>query len=172
MKIRATNKLLNICGIKSIKDESEPLDTLPGEWYAGTVSLLRPGKLAVHFFHYPTYISILIPGKSLNKLIPLLPENVSAYLKRHGYAKLESSFQLNTIPEVFATNSRSMLAHMNQVKYELEYHFARASSIEEIDYKRIEDLYFDYLFGGRNKGRKYIKPKDILDKFLIQRTLN
>ena len=63
MKIRATTKLLNISGIKSTKDESEPCETLPGEWYAGIMSLLRPGKFAVHFLHYPTYISIFIPVK-------------------------------------------------------------------------------------------------------------
>lgn len=172
MKIRATNKLLNISGIKPIKDQSEPVNSLPGEWYAGTVSLLRPGKLAVHFIHYPTYISIIIPGKSLNKLIPLLPERVSAYLKRHGYAKLDASFQLNTNPEILATNSRSMLGHMNQIKYELEYHFARAYSVDEIEYEHIEDLYFDYLFGGKDKPNKYLKPKDILTKFLMQHNVN
>jgi hypothetical protein len=172
MKIRATSKLLNISGIASTKDESEPLETLPGEWYAGIVSLLRPGKLAVHFLHYPTYISILMPGKSLNKLIPLLPEKVSFYLKRHGYTKLESSFQLNTNPEVFATNSRSMLSHMNQIKYALEYHFAIAYSIEEIDFEHIEDQYLNYLFGGKYKGHRYIRPKDQLDKLLILHTID
>jgi hypothetical protein len=172
MKIRATNKLLHISGIVSTKDEREPLETLPGEWYAGIVSLLRPGKLAVHFLHYPTYISILIPGKSLNKLIPLFPEKVSSYLKRHGYTKLESSFQLNTNPEVFATNSRSMLAHMNQIKYELEYHFASTYSIEEINFEHIEDQCLNYLFGGKYKGRRFIRPKDQLDKLLLQQIID
>jgi len=172
MKIRATSKLLNISGIRSIKDESEPLETLPGEWYAGIMSLLRPGKLAVHFLHYPTYISIFIPGKSLNKLIPLLPQKVSSYLKRNGYSKLESSFQLNANPEVFTTNSRSMVAHMNQIKYELEYHFAIAESIDEINFEHIEYQYLNYLFGGKYKGRKYIRPKDQLDKFLLQHTID
>jgi len=172
MKIRATTKLLNISGIKSTKDESEPCETLPGEWYAGIMSLLRPGKFAVHFLHYPTYISIFIPGKSLNKLIPLLPQKVSSYLKRNGYSKLESSFQLNTSPEIFATNSRSMLGHMNQIKYAIEYHFAIAYSIEEIDFERIEDQYLKYLFGGKYKGRNYITPRDQLDNFLIQHTID
>jgi hypothetical protein len=172
MKIRATNKLLNISGIHPIKDDSEPIEVMPGEWYAGTVSLLRPGKLAIHFIHYPTYMSILIPGKSLNKVLPLLPQRVSAYLKRHRFSRLEGSFQLDTKPEIFATNSRSMLAHMNQIKYELEYHFARAITVEDIDFEHIEDLYFDYMFGGKNKSRKYIMPKDILNKLLSQSNLN
>jgi hypothetical protein len=172
MKIRATTKLLNISGIKPIKDESPATETLPGEWYAAAVSLLRPGKLAVHFLHYPTYISILIPGKSLNKLIPLLQDHVSAFLKRQGYSRLEPDFQLNSDIEIFATNSRSMLAHMNQIKYNLEYHFSDAQSVDEIDYAYLEDIHFDYLFGGKNKVTEYIKPKDVLDKFLIESNLN
>ena len=168
MKIRATTKLLNISGIKPIKDVNDPLDALPGEWYAASVFLLRKGKLAVHFLHYPTYISIIIPGKSLNKIIPLLPGKISAFLRRYGYEKLESAFKLNSEPEIFTTNSRSMLGHMNQIRYNLEYHFAHAYSVDDIDYERLEDIHFDYLFGGKDFGTRYIKPKEILDKLANQ----
>ena len=172
MKIRVTTKLLNIAGIKPVKDVSDPLEELPGEWYAASVSLLRQGKLAIHFLHYPTYISILIPGKSLNKIIPLLPAKVSAFLKRHGYEILEPEFKLNTEPEIYTTNSRSMLGHMNQIKYNLEYHFARAYTVNDIDYDRLEDIHFDYLFGGKNLGSRYIKPMEILDKLVKNRISN
>jgi hypothetical protein len=65
-----------------------------------------------------------------------------------------------------------MLGHMNQIKYALEYHFAIAYSIEEIDFERIEDQYVNYLFGGKYKGRNYIRPKDQLDKLLLRHTIN
>ena len=165
MKIRATKKLLNISGIKAMTDKTGPVMTLPGEWYAGPVSLMRPGKLAILFLHHPTYISIILPGKSLNKLLPQLPSRVSKYLKRNGFEKLEPYFQLDSLPEVFSTNSRSMLAHINQIKFDLEYHFAMAETIEDINYNRLEDIYFDYLFGGRNIENKYIRPMDVLNRF-------
>jgi len=166
MIIKATKKLLNISGIKAGKDTSATLETLPGEWYAAPISLLRPGKLAVQFLHYPTYILIVIPGKSLKKLVPLLAKKISDFLNRHGFAELESDFQLNSPTEIFSTNSRSMLAHMNQIKFDLEYHIAMSESIEEIDYNRLEDLNTDYMFGGKNKDSKYIRSIDVLKRLM------
>jgi hypothetical protein len=53
MKIRATKKLLNIARIKVIKDLSPLTDKMPGEWYSSIVSMGTPGKLAIHFLHFP-----------------------------------------------------------------------------------------------------------------------
>lgn len=166
MIIRATNKLLNISRIKPIKNQNDLLDKLPGEWYANIVSMNWPGKFAVHFLHYPTYISILVPGKSLNKVIPFLPDRVSSLLKRIGFSKLEPQFQLDSKLEIFATNSRSMLAHMNQIRYNIEFHLALAETIETIDFDKIEDIHLNYLFGTASKPGKYAKPKYLLNNFL------
>ncbi|MBI9065303.1 MAG: hypothetical protein JEZ14_25185 [Marinilabiliaceae bacterium] len=163
MKIRATAKLLKVSGVKPVKDLVNPEDNLPGEWYASMVSLLKPGKFAVQFLHYPTYITILIPGKSLNKAVLQLQEKVSSFLKRNGYESLESRFELDDSIDIIATNSRSMLAHMNQIKYNLEYHFAIAESVDSIDYQKLEDIHLGYLVGVKDMKKKYIKPKDLLE---------
>lgn len=154
MKIRATSKLLKLSGIEPVKDASVLTEKLPGEWYASTVSMNRPGKIAIHFLHYPTLITILIPGKSLNKVIPFLPGRISSLLDRHGYSKLKYQFQLETKPEIYATKSRSILAHMNQMKYNIEFHLALAETIETIDFDQIEDIHFDYIFGISSKLKK------------------
>ena len=169
MIIRATKKLLNISGITPIKNPNDPNKNMPGEWYASTISLQQPGKLAVHFLHYPTFISILIPGKSLNKVIPYLGLRTSALLKRLGYSNLESNFQLDSKPQIFATNSKSILAHINQLKFNLDYHIADADSIESIDFDRLEDIHFDSLFTDKSSPRGYITPKNILDNLLHQK---
>ena len=169
MIIRATAKLFRISGIKPTKNLNDPLDKLPGEWYASAISMMRPGKFAIHFLHYPTYITILIPGKSLNKTIPLLPDRVSSFLKRRGYSELESQFKLDSKPEIFSTNSRSMLAHLNQLKYNIEYHFSLAETIESINYNKIEDIHQNYMFGSTSKPGDYVKSKEILDKLLTKK---
>jgi len=168
MIIRATKKLLNISGIAPIKNPSDSNNNMPGEWYASTISLQQPGKLAVHFLHYPTFISILIPGKSLNKVIPQLRPRTFALLKRLGYIELEPQFQLASKPEIFATNSRSILAHINQLKLNMEYHIADAETVESIDYDKLEDIHFDSLFTDKSSPRGYITPKIILDN-LVQK---
>ena len=169
MIIRATKKLLNTSGMTPIKNLNDPNKNMPGEWYASTISLQQPGKLAVHFLHYPTFISILIPGKSLNKVILLLRLRTTALLKRLGYSDLIPLFQLDTKPEIFATNSRSILAHINQLKFNIEYHIALAETIESIDYDRIEDIHFDSIFTDKSSPGGYITPKRILDNILMKK---
>lgn len=162
MVIRATAKLLKLSGIKAVKNEKELFPVLPGEWYANLLSLNRPGKLATHFLHYPTKISIIIPGKSLNKTLLLLPQRVADLLERQGFSVLMPKFQLQEPPLVFATNSRSMLAHMNQLRYNLEYHLAMPETIEAINYNEIEDTHLDWLFTKNGKAGDYEKPLEIL----------
>jgi len=107
MIIRATKKLLNTSGIKPVKNVNELDAPLPGEWYAGLVSTGRQGKLLIHFLHSSTKLSILCPGKSLNKALPVFPERLEQLLRRLGHSRLIFQFQVYTKPEIFATNSRS-----------------------------------------------------------------
>jgi hypothetical protein len=169
MIIRATKKLLNTSGITPIKNLSDPNKNMPGEWYASTISLQQPGKLAIHFLHYPTFISILIPGKSINKVILQLRLRTTALLKRLGYSDLIPRFQLDSKPEIFATNSRSILGHINQVKFNIEYHIALAETIDSIDYDRIEDIHYDMIFTDKESPGGYITPKRVLDNMIKEK---
>jgi hypothetical protein len=162
MKIRATKKLFNTSRIKEVKDPSPLIDMLPGEWYASTVSMGIPGRLAIHFLHYPTLISIIIPGKSIHKSLLEFPDHLASLLKRHGFSKMYIKYEVNTAPEIFTTNSRSILAYMNDMKFTIEYHLARQMQIE-----RIEDIEFENLFGGKLGEGDYITPKEILSRLLI-----
>jgi hypothetical protein len=78
-------------------------------------------------------------------------------------------FQLDTKPEIFATNSRSILAHINQLKFNIEYHIALAETIESIDYDKIEDIHFDSIFTNKLSPGGYITPKRILDNLLMEK---
>lgn len=165
MIIRATKKLLNTSGLKPVKDLNEHEAPLPGEWYAGLVSTGKQGKMLIHFLHTSIKLSILCPGKSLNKALPLFPERLEQLLKRLGYSRLIFQFQVHTKPEILTTNSRSMIAHMTQMKYPIEYSIALTEESEEINYNDIEDLLSDMLVtsGG---PRKFEKPTDILRRLI------
>ncbi len=163
MKIRATNKLLKIAKINALTDNNELPGNLPGEWYAAPVSLLLPGKIAIQCLHFPTFISTVLQTKSLNKVQHVLKENIESLLFRHGYDPLIPYFDLDSEVEIFKTNSRSMLAHLNQLKFHYEYHFSRYSVDESIDFKKLEDINMDYLFGYK---KEYITPIRVLDKLL------
>lgn len=162
MIIRATSKLLNISGLKPVKQEYVSDKAFPGEWYAGILKTGKPGKLVVHFLHEATKVSILCPTKSINTALTLLPDRVSNFLDRHGFKNLYEMYGLNTPVEIYATNSRSMLAYMNQLRFNMEYHLAGAESYETINFERIEDIHTDYLFSTADKKKKYVSTIDLL----------
>ena len=85
---------------------------------------------------------------------------------RHGYDKLISEYSLDTDLEIYSTNSRSLQAHMNQIKQDTEYHCAEAESIEKINYSWIEDIFLDYPFTAKKMGSGYYSSKEILDQFM------
>jgi len=88
MIIRATKKLLNTSGIKPEKNLHESDTPLPGEWYAGLVSTGKQGKMLIHFLHTSTILSILCPGKSLNKALQVFPNRVERLLQRLDSSKI------------------------------------------------------------------------------------
>ena len=165
MIIRATKKLLNTSGIKPEKNLHESDTPLPGEWYAGLVSTGRQGKMLIHFLHTSTKLSILCPGKSLNKALQIFPSRVEQLLGRLGFSKLVFQFQLHTKKKIYTTNSRSMLSHMTQLKYAIEYSIAIAETYEDIDYDEIEDTLSDMLLSSK-ECRRYEKPTDILQRLV------
>jgi hypothetical protein len=54
-----------------------------------------------------------------------------------------------------------MLAHLNHLKYALEYDFYSAYSLEDIKFRKIEDYLSSYLFTSRGPD-KFEKPVEIL----------
>jgi hypothetical protein len=159
MIIRATVKLLKISKIPAIKNNSNLETGLSGEWYSNLVSMGQPRKLAIHFLHQPTMISIIIPGKSLNKALKLLPQKCVSLLNRQGFSSLISSFNLNSESQIFTTNSRSMLAYMTQIKFSLEINLSELNNYDESDFNKIEDDYLHYIF---TRDNAYYKPIEIL----------
>lgn len=164
MKIRATSKVLNISKIKLVSDNMPTIQSMPGEWYAGVLSLLQPGKLAIHFLHTPTYISIIIPGKSINRAIPFLPERIENLLNRIGYKSVIPYYQTSTTLEIFKTNNKSMLGYLNQMELEIECLLTYRYPPGEIDFDDLENNYLNYIFRGKLIGKGFSTPLEMLKR--------
>ena len=176
MIIRATTKLYNIARIRAEKNISALSESLPGEWYANLISTGRAGELGILFFHIPTMITVVILGKSIRKAVKELPQRTESLLIRNGFKDLVPGFQLDTAPEFYSTNSRNILANMNQLKFGIEWSLALSEELEERDISRIEDNYLRHLVGGKvanEKGgkRDYIKAKTILKELLEKKAV-
>ena len=164
MIIRATNKLLNISGIKPVKFSNSSTEILPGDWYAKTVKTGRLGKLVVLFFHNNAKISIICPTKSLNIAIKQLPDRVKSYLARHSYDSLIDKFDLSSEIQIFTTESKSTLSFMNQLTANIEWQLSKVENFDNIDFNKLEDIHSDYLFSIDGKSGKYETTIDILDR--------
>jgi hypothetical protein len=166
MIIRATIKLHNISRISAIKNTSAITDSLPGEWYATLISTGRTGGLGILFLHNPTMMTVVTLGKSIKKAIKELPLRATSLLIRNGYKDLTPEFQLDTTPEIYSTNCRSILANMNQIRFSLEYSLALSEELEEEDIARVEDLFLNNIVGGKIAKGEYMVPKTILMELL------
>ena len=165
MIVRATNKILNISGIKSVIFEDNDSDIFPGDWYANNIKTGRSGKLVTLFFHNHTKISIICPTKSLNIAIKQLPGRAKSYLIRHGFDSLIEKFDLDSEKNVFKTSSRSTLAFMNQLSANIEWHLTKADSLVDFDYDKLEDIHSDFLFSINGNASKYETPLEILKRY-------
>lgn len=160
-------KLHNIARLKPIKNDSAINGSLPGEWYASLLSTGRKGRAAIHFLHNPTMISIVVLGRSLTKALNVLPLQVPLFLERNGFSELIPGFELDTNTEIYSTNSRHILANMNQMRYEFEYHLAMSEMLYDADIARLEDLCLNQIIGGKIAGsNRYIRPVDQLKELL------
>lgn len=166
MIIRATKKVLNVNRIKPVKKDLELSNGLPGEWFVDLVSLGEQGKFALLYIHNPTRISVIVPGRSIMKSFKSFQERVVDYLTRFGYEKLIPYFDLDSQPEILTTNNRSVLGHLNQIKWDVEYHCGRVREKDNIDYTWIEDIFIDSLFTTKATGSKYLRVREILDDYL------
>ena len=169
MIIRATSKVLKLSKIKPETNINELKDSLPGEWYANIFSLGRPGKLGIYFVHHPTKITIILPERSIKKAIEKLSERVERYLQRHGHIDLFPQFKLErSTNDIFTSNSKSVLGHMNTIKWDIEYHCYQAESIEDIDFDWIEDIFYDYFFRTKEMKGGFLSTEKILKEIIIQ----
>lgn len=169
MIIRATKKVLNLSRIKPEKKDSELTEIFPGEWYVDLISLGRPGKFGLQFVHHYTKITILLPGRSVNKVYSELKKSIIDYLERHNHHSLIEKFELDSNPEIFATNSKSVLAHIKEVKWNNEYHCANRFKLEEIDFKWLEDLYYMSPFKSNFIDKEYHSTKQVLESLEKQK---
>lgn len=163
MIVRATRKLLKTYSIRPLKDDAPLPDHPPGEWYANGVTHAR--KSIVHYFHAPTKVSVIVPGRSLLKTTALVPGRLASLLDRQGYADLLALFAISIPATILTTNSRKMLAHMNQLRMLIEYYLALPEQGEEVDYDQVEDVCFDDLFTKGGKTGHYERPAEILKQW-------
>ena len=167
MIIRASTKLLNISRIGPVKCDLVLNGSLPGEWYASLLSTGRMGGSVIHLLHNPTMVSVFVQGKSLRMAVRALPERLEALLGRNGFGELFPDYMLDTECKIFASDNRSVISVMVQMRQNLECELFDIWEITDEVFVSLEDHCLDYLIGGqisKQRGKMYVSAREILEQ--------
>ena len=161
--IHAVQKLLNTSRLKASLYVSQPASgQLMHSWYARLLSSTFPGKLFVMYVHEPSLLTVICRGKTIKGTWPefliRLPELMRRYNFPDAFIKTEMKEADGYV--VAKTNSKSILAHMNQMIFQLEYDCVRFNSYETISLDFLEDRMMDNFYLTGNKEKPYTTPKD------------
>lgn len=167
MIIRATTKLLKISRISPVKCDLVLDGSLPGEWYASLLSTGRMGGSVIHLLHNPTMVSVFVQGKSLRMAVRALPERLEALLGRNGFGELFADYMMDTECKIFASDNRSVISVMVQMRQNLEGELFDIWEITDEVFVSLEDYCLDYLIGGqisKQRGKMYVSAREILEQ--------
>jgi hypothetical protein len=157
--VRATQKLINTQRIKPeiIDLKSENISVL-SEWYANTITSSFKGKSFVIYVHYPSLITVIVMGKTINKTFSEFKERLNNLLARFSFPQSflnEELLHFNNC-KITKTNSRKMLGFMNSITDQIISRMYTYESISEIDFDEEENILMNYIHG--NKPANYFTP--------------
>jgi hypothetical protein len=156
--IHATHKLLNASRLTASLYISQPFEgQMLHSWYSRLLSSGFQGKLFVMYVHEPSLLTIVCRGKTIKGTWDEFRDRLFRLLEKYNF---RSSFMKNEIGlvdgyVVAKTNSKSMLAHMNQMVVQLEFDCSRFTSYENISQDLLEERMMGYLYQAGGKSNSY-----------------
>ena len=158
--IHGVQKLLNTSRLKPALYISEPSpNQYLHSWYARLLATGAPGKLLVLYVHQPSLMTIICKGKTIQGTWAQFLERLPLLLDRFHFQKefIENEMKEMNGYVVSRTNSKSILAFMNQMVPTLEHHFYHAGSYDEIPQQWLEDLMMKFPH-KHNGSHEYFSP--------------
>ncbi len=161
--IHAAQKLLNTSRLPAVKYITEPTEgQVMHSWYARLLSSTFTGKLMVMYVHEPSLLTVVCRGKTIKGTWPEFLKRLPALMERYHFARSFIEKEMTEANDfvVAKTDSRSMLAHMNQMIIQLEYDCSRFPSYEDISLDLLEDRMMDSLYAIKGKSGQFIRPRE------------
>ncbi len=155
LHFHATQKLLNTSRIKPVLYVSEPA---PGQhlhnWYAVLCRSGFTGKMLLLYIHQPSLLTVVVKGKTIASTIDKFRDQLKHLLHRHGFPTkfIENEMLYASDYMVGKTNSKSMLAHINQMILQVTSYNLHFADYDQIDTAAHEDIFMDWLY--KSKGQK------------------
>jgi hypothetical protein len=110
-------------------------------WYARLLSSGFPGKMMVIYVHEPSLLVVICKGKTIQGTWETFLKRLQHLLVRYGFPGTFIQKELSQTEgyTVSKTNSRSVLSHMNQIVFELEYMGRMGEDYDRISLDSLED---------------------------------
>jgi hypothetical protein len=111
----------------------------------------------VLYVHEPSLLTIVCRGKTIKGTWDEFRQRLPGHLKRFHFSPsfIESELALINDFVVSKTNSRSMLAHMNQIVMNLKINCIRFGNYENISQDFLEDCIMGYPYSYGGKSYRY-----------------
>lgn len=154
----STQKLLNTSRITASLYISQATEgQMLHSWYCTLLPTGFPGKLMVMYVHEPSLLTIICRGKTINGTWEEFRHRLPLLLKKFNFKPsfIELETGLSNEYVISKTNSRSMLAYVNQMKINLEIHCSSIDSYDNISQDRLEESMMTYLYQISNKSSRY-----------------
>lgn len=167
--IHSVQKLLNTSRLKASLYVSQPSEgQLMHSWYARLFSSSFTGKLFVMYVHEPSLLTIVCRGKTIAGTWQEFLVRLPALMKRFDFPDTIIHAEITEANGyvVAKTSSKSMLAYMNQLAFQLEYNCIRYPSYDAIPLDFLEDLMMDNFYQTGNTEKPYTTPKEYWQKRL------
>jgi hypothetical protein len=174
ISIYAVKKLLNTSRLASVSRVTEhPEEQIMHSWYAGLFSSTFPGKLMVMYVHEPSLLTVVCRGKTIKSTWPQFVQRLQTLLQRYQFspAFIEREMKEANSFVVAKTESRSMLAYMNQMILQLEYDCSRFNGYDAISLDLLEDGMMDMLHQSKVKSNHFTNPAEYWGVQVIHHSL-
>lgn len=158
--LRCTQRVLRSSGI-NLSPDLPPVTAALGEWYVNSISLPFRGRFLVLFTESRTLLTVLAPGRTLGRTVPVFQDRAPALFRRLRVPEPWIATQQEEMQETsFArTASRSILGFMNDVARHIEFAAADAGSFEGLNLDALEVSLAGVL---HHVSGDYQRPVDLL----------
>lgn len=161
--IHATQKLLNTSRLRASLYISQPSEgQMLHSWYCRLLSTGFQGKLLVMYVHEPSLLTIVCRGKTIKGTWDEFKNRLPGLLRKFNFLPsfiITETAHINDYL-VAKTNSKSILAYMNQMVIQLEFDCSRFNSYDNISQDLLEEKMMDYLYQTGNRNNPYTTAID------------
>jgi hypothetical protein len=129
-------------------------------WYARLLGSGFPGKMLVMYVHEPSLMAVICKGKTIRGTWEPFLNGLEQLLIRFQFSDTFIKSELSQAEgyTVSKTSSKSMLAFMNQMAFEIEYDCCRFPHFNDIPLEWLEDKMIDRPHQCGKKWSDYRTP--------------